>query len=860
MDRGVCWRVSNEPLPIDPLLPEVLARLEAKGAVVLTAEPGAGKTTRLPRAMLESGSIPGEILVLEPRRIAARWSAERVASELGEKPGERVGYATRFERASSERTRLSYLTEGILARRMISDPELRGVGAVVLDELHERHLASDVALAMLRRLRATKRPELRLVAMSATLDTAPLVRFLDAALVEAPGRAYPVEVEHLARSDDRPLASQVASALRELCLRGLDGDVLVFLPGAREIRLAMQAAQKLAGEHDLSLLPLYGSLSAAEQDRAVQRSSRRKVVFATNVAETSVTIDGVVAVIDSGLAQVARVASWSGLTQLGLAKIAKSAAVQRAGRAGRTRPGLAMRLYTAGDFETRAPFEVPEIQRLDLSEPVLELVSSGVGDPRRFGWFEPPPEASLSRAIELLSALGAVEGAADALRLSELGRRMLAFPTHPRLARLLAEAERRGVAREACAVAAVASERSFVDRNDAWHGHAEPSDLTALAAELDRASKLSPEQARYRGYDAQRAKSAARVRDQLRRIVRDRGEAPRTDEECDTALRLAILAGYPDRVGRLRRPESSTSRAGIEVVFAGGGSAVLADSSRVRSGDLVVAVDAEDRVDKGRARTVVRLASAIEADWLLELFFDRVEEEESLAIAPGGKRVEARRVLRYGALVLDESRTAPSDPEQAAAVLARAVLARGLDVETRSSLEALAVRLELLAKHRPELGAPVFDANDLSTLVAAAARGKTSLDELERVDWSELATASLSPALRRALDELVPERVRLASGRTLAVRYERAAPPSIASRLQDFFGERRGPTILGGKLPLVLHLLAPNQRAVQLTTDLTGFWERHYPAIAKELRRQYPRHAWPDDPLSAKPPEPKPRR
>ncbi len=439
-------------LPIDPVLPAICDRLEAGNGLLLVAPPGAGKTTRVPRALLDRGFAErGEIVVLEPRRLAARMAARRVAEELGEEVGKRVGYTMRFEDASSDATRVRFVTEGTLTRKLVSDPELRGVACVLLDEAHERSLTADVALALLRRLQLGARPDLKLFAMSATLDAEPMAAFLGAEVIRSEGRRFDVAIEHLPQRDERPLEAQIAGAVRKLVSEGLDGDVLVFLPGALEIRRAGDALASIARAEDLLVLPLSGTLSPAEQDRAVRPQDRRKIVLATNVAETSITIDGVVAVIDSGLARVASHDPWSGLPTLRVAKVARAAAIQRAGRAGRTRPGRCLRLYTSGDYAARAEHEAPEIARADLAETVLELAGAGVVDLERFGWFEAPPAASLAHARRLLERLGATASGA----LTDTGKRMLRFPAHPRLARLVVEAERRGVGGDGATIAAL---------------------------------------------------------------------------------------------------------------------------------------------------------------------------------------------------------------------------------------------------------------------------------------------------------------------------------------------------------------------------------------------------------------------
>ncbi len=665
-------RPSAAPLPIDAHLSRVVEAVERAGVAIVSAEPGAGKTTRVPVALLDAAKA-GSVLVLEPRRIAARYSAERVAYERGSKLGDEVGFLTRFERAASGRTRLMFLTEGILSRRMLADPRLEGVSTVVLDEFHERHLPSDIGLALLARLRQTTRPDLRVVVMSATLDVEPLARFLAAPVVLSTGRAYPVSVEHAPRTDDRPLESRVASALFDLIGRGLDGHVLVFLPGAREIRACMQTAGKLAEKHDLELLPLHGALGPAEQNRALAPSARRKVVFATNVAETSVTIDGVAAVVDSGLANVASCSPWSGLPVLKLAKISKASAIQRAGRAGRTGPGTAIRLYTQGDFEARPAFEAPEIARTDLSEAVLELVAQGIADPRALAWLEAPPAAALDRASTLLDMLGAVTRAPDgALALTADGERMIHFNVHPRQARIVVEAERRGVAFEGAALAAVAQEQPSRRADPREHRTSERSDLFFMMDELER---VMPGGSGRDGRGASRElMAAAKVRDQLRAALgRDKGAraAPRppTPDAFDDALLISVLAGYPDRVGRVKRPDLRVGRKAAEVVFAAGGSALLDDASAVREAELIVAIDVEDRVSGAQSKTSVRVASEVKPDFLLELFLDRIEDEEVVTIAGEQGRVQATRVLRYQNLVLEEHPAKAPSPELAARAL-----------------------------------------------------------------------------------------------------------------------------------------------------------------------------------------------
>ncbi|AKU92817.1 ATP-dependent helicase HrpB [Vulgatibacter incomptus] len=848
------------PLPIDPLLPGIVDALAQAGSVVIEAPPGAGKTTRVPLALLESGRFgSGEILVLQPRRLPTRLAAQRVAEELGEDIGRRVGYSVRFEEVGGPETRLRFVTEGILTRRLLADPTLRGVLAVVLDEFHERHLAGDLGLALLRRLQRGARPDLKLVVMSATLAAEPVADYLGGApRIRSEGRRFEVELQHLERPDERPLAEQVAGAVKRMLQAGLDGHLLIFLPGAGEIRRAAEALAPVAEAQDLLVLPLHGDLPPAEQDRAVRPSSRRKVILSTNVAETSVTIDGIAAVIDAGLARMAGHSPWSGLPTLQIAKVSQASAIQRAGRAGRTRAGKVLRLYTRHDFDGRPERDAPEIHRLDLAELLLSLHGAGVKDPRSFEWFEPPLPAALDAAESLLVRLGALD---DAGALTEVGKRLLAFPIHPRLGRMVVEGEGRGVGPDACVLAALTAERDL--RQDArvdfggGRGRAAAAGSSDLLELLSRfreaeAARFAPQRMRAIGLDHRATEAVDRSRRQLQRLLGGKApEAPRTAAAREEALLHAVLAGFPDRVARRRTPT------GRELVLSGGGSARLADSSVVHDAPFVVAVAAEEHAARpGAARSgLIRLASAIEPEWLLELFPDEVAERDEWIWDSTAERVERVSQLRYGAVVLDESRGPAQPSEETARVLAKAALARGISAfAAEGEIEGLLSRLRLAAAELPEAGWPAISDEAMEDALTAACEGLRSFAELREVPLADRLLFLLTPEQQRLLARELPERVALPGGKGVKIHYEEGRPPWIESRLQDFFGMTKGPAICKGRVFLTLHLLAPNQRAVQVTRDLEGFWERHYPAIRKELSRRYPRHSWPEDGRTASPP------
>jgi ATP-dependent helicase HrpB len=847
-----------QALPIDAVLAELTSTLAESSVLVLEAPPGAGKTTRVPWALQQALGPDAEVLVTEPRRLAARLAAKRVADEHGERLGERVGYSVRFEEVGGKNTRIRYVTEGVLVRRLLADRELRGIAAIVLDEFHERHLDGDLLLSLLRELRQGARPDLRLVVMSATLDAEPVAAFLGAPRLRSEGRMFSVRIEHATEIDDRPLEKQVTSAVRRLLDEEAAGDILVFLPGAGEIRRATEALATLAGERGVLVLPLHGDLPIAEQARAVEPAGRRKVVLSTNVAESSLTIDGVTAVVDSGLARVASHSAWSGLGTLALAKISRASAAQRAGRAGRTREGRVLRLYTRGDFEHRPAFDAPEILRSDLSEAALALRAAGVKSAGELGWLTPPPAAGLASAEELLGLLGAVTASGD---LSDTGRRLLELPLHPRLARIVLEGERRGVAEEAALIAALVGERDIRLAARTSMGEragrrvadsSGPSDLLELVERFGEASHARFEAHRLRGMglDPRAVEAVERGRRQIARRARNLVPAPESSDELDRALCAAILAGFPDRVAKRRK------RGEPELVLANGRTARLSEASVVHDAWLLVAVDAEEQPGRG---TIVRSASAIDENALFDLAGERIEAREELVWVAESERVERVSALRYGAVVLDESRgLSPPSPATARVLLdaARAQPTRFLKSEAALRLVA---RWTLLARHFPKAGLDPDPEHALEQALLAAAESVSSFGELEKIDWLAFATASLSPEQSRLFEAEVPERVRLGGGRIAPIHYDPGKAPWIESRLQDFFGAAYGPRILGGRVELTLHLLAPNQRAVQVTTDLAGFWERHYPALRRELMRRYPRHAWPEDGRTAVPPAPRQR-
>ncbi len=844
--------MTRVPLPIDPVLPELLDALRRQPSAVLRAPTGAGKTTRVPPALLDAGLAgSGRIVILEPRRLAARAAARRMAFERGGRVGDEVGYHVRFDRQCGPLTRILVVTPGILLRMLHDDPFLEATGVVVFDEFHERSLDNDLALGIVRLVQQTVRPELRLVVMSATLAVDAVSAYLGGCpVIASEGRLFPVEVVCEPRPEGRPLHAAVAGAVRRL-LDQTPGDLLVFLPGLAEIRQSAHDLEPLARERDLAVMPLHGDLPPEQQDAALLPQSRRKVVLSTNVAETSVTVEGVTGVVDTGLARALVFDPGVGLDRLKLTPISRASADQRAGRAGRTQPGICIRLWSASAHRARPEQTEPEIRRADLTGAVLQLLCLGEKDVLRFPWLEPPREATVSQALALLRRLGAVERDVTAL-----GRTLARLPVHPRLGRLLVEGQRRGEAERTALAAALLSERDPFPRTlgDDSRGqqHATPSDVLDRVEALEELERTGRTSSHLGTLHRSAARFVLRARDQLLRSLRHelRHGRPHSsaNPRSDDGVLRAFLAAFPDRLARRRE---TGSRRGVMV---GGRGVRLVESSGVTESELFVCVD----VDAGQRETLVRQASAVERDWLppervttaVEVFFDAEAE-----------RVSARRRVRFEDLVLDEVQAALPADEEVARVLAAAASARLDRVRPADDSPAglCLTRVRGLDQWMPELGLPTFDEAEMREVLTWLCHGCRSFDDLRRADWLEALRGRLTHAQRQAVERQAPERLPVPSGSLIALRYEVGRPPVLAVRIQEVFGLRDTPRVAGGRVPVLLHLLAPNHRPQQVTDDLASFWANTYPVVRKDLRARYPKHAWPEDPLTAAP-ESRPRR
>jgi len=811
------------PLPVDAIVPRLVEAVRRHGGAVLRAPPGAGKTTRVPGALLDAGLVgDGAVVVLEPRRIAARAAARRVAAERGAELGGDVGYQVRFERCMTRRTRIRFVTEGIFLRLLQEDPFLEGVGAVVFDEFHERSLDSDLALAMTRRLRADARNDLKLLAMSATAATAPAARFLDAPVLESEGFLHPVELHYRPPPPLRAIAEGTADVARE-ALRLTKGDLLVFLPGVGEIRRAARALEGCGAE----VRELYGDLPPEEQDEALRAGMRRRVVLATNVAETSVTVEGVTAVVDAGYARVMMQDAGAGLPRLELRRISRASAAQRAGRAGRLAPGICLRLWPEAERIEEA--ETPEIARVDLAGAALQILAWGERDPRAFPWFEAPEPERLDAARALLERLGALRDGA----ITPEGRVMARLPVHPRLARLLVEGHRRGAARPAAMAAAILSERDF-QRGPA--DHRSDSDV------WDRVQAMAGREVR-----RETGRYLSRAAEQLERLVfEELGDAGEGGGE--EALLRAVFAAFPDRLARRRE---AGSRRGV---LAGGRGVKLADASALQDPELFVCVDLDD----SRTEALVWMASKVERGWLPP---EEVAAEVELEFDEALGRVRALRRTRFGGLLLDEQPAPlPGDerPGEALAAALRGDPERLLGLDAGEPAAWLA-RVRSLRGWMPELSLPAYDEVELRALLPDLCRGRASLAELAGAALLDTLRARLDARQRAALERHAPERIEVPSGSRVALLYEPGRPPVLAVRMQELFGLQATPRIAAGRVPVLLHLLAPNGRPQQVTEDLASFWNNTYPAVRAELKRRYPRHAWPEDPRAAAP-ERRPRR
>ena len=804
-----------DSLPVDEALPRLKVALEAGNAAVLVAPPGAGKTTRVPLALLDAPWLKGRRIVMqEPRRLAARAAARRMAATLGEAVGETVGYRVRFDSKVGPRTRIEVVTDGLFLRMLQDDPSLDGVGCVIFDELHERGLDSDLSFALVREAQTALRDDLRVVAMSATLDPGPVAeRMGGAALVESAGRMFPVETRHLDREASGRIEDTMAAAIRR-ALAEESGSVLVFLPGVAEIR---RVEERLKGlDPAIDIAPLYGDLSPAEQDRAIASSpaGRRKIVLATSIAETSLTIEGVRIVIDGGLMRVPRFSPRSGMTRLETVRVSLASADQRRGRAGRLEPGVCYRLWTAEVERGLLPFTPPEILDADLAPLALELAAWGVADAASLPWLTPPPAASLATARALLVDLGAID---ESGAITAHGRAMARLGQHPRLAHLVLKGRELGHGKVAALLVAILGERDFL--------------------------RLPPGQRdadlRHRVDIALSGKAPRQILEAARRLTQGK--------DSDSSMTGALLAlAYPDRIGRLRAGTAG------RYLLSGGRGAALPEGDPMANEQFLVVADLDGSTQDSR----IFLAAPITVAEIEELYGERIVAEEIVRWSPRDGAVLARRRRRLGALVLEDKPLARPDADMLRAAMLDGIRQLGLGALPWSDeLAKWRQRVAFLRTYDeswPDLSDTAL-LDSLESWLGPFLDGVARRDHLARIDLAAALKALVPWDRQRDLDRLVPSHIEVPSGSRVPVDYTNPAEPSLSVRLQEMFGLSDTPRIAGGKVPLTVHLLSPARRPVQVTRDLASFWTTGYKAVRAELKGRYPRHYWPDDPLVAEP-------
>lgn len=836
-------------LPIDDVLPQLIASLQEAGAVVLKAEPGAGKTTRVPPALLDAGLAKlqngdeGQLIVLQPRRIAARAAATRIAQERQSELGQEIGYQVRFENRSSRNTRILICTEGVFLRRLQHDPTMEGIAAVVFDEFHERSIDSDLALALTRQVKEQLRSDLKLVVMSATLSSDPISQYLwNCPIVESPGRTFPVEIEYLQHA--LPQKNTIERAATDGVLRILDRtakDILVFLPGQAEIRQTETLLDQQVSAQEFEIMPLFGEMSLEEQRRVLEANLRRKIILSTNVAETSLTIDGVTAVVDTGYARINKFDPQLGMNALHLSRISKASATQRTGRAGRNAPGYCLRLWTEREHLSLPEFNLPEIARVELSESLLQLLHWGERDLLNFPWFEPPPQAAFERALSLLESLDATVNGA----ITELGKSMAELPLQPRMARLLIEGERLGGGRRAALCAAVLSERDPFKRQQNFKAtHHTNSDLLNRVAALEDFETSGIRDHFGMELITGAARQILRARDQLAKLTKSKGS---TKQEGDAPLLKSILVAYPDRL--CKRRDQKTQRA----VMVGGRGVRLADESSVMDSDLFVAIEL---IDSGQSDSLVRQASAVEQSWLPQSHLKTSIEAQ---YDPEKQRVLAFKRTRFCDLIIDETPTPIPKDLDAAQILSRALESQiDLDALVDEESKQFLTRVQCLRAWLPELELPDFGSNPWNKLLPDWSAGCTSVQELQLRSLLPYLQMQLNREQLELIESEAPTSIRMPNGRSAKLAYELNKPPILAARIQEFFGMQDTPRIAYKKISVLLHLLAPNYRIQQVTPDLSSFWKNTYPDVRKELKGRYPKHAWPSNPLEK--PEPRTNR
>ncbi len=835
--------MTSAPLPINDLRKDILEAIHSANRLIIRSPTGSGKSTQVPQMLLDNQVTKGRILILQPRRLAARMLAARVAYERSTDLGQEIGFQTRFESAVSQNTRASFITEGIFTRMLLSDPDIKDISAVIFDEFHERSLTSDIGLSLAFDLQTKRRPDLRIIVMSATVDIDPLKEYLDPVkVITSEGRLFPIDIRYSSSPQSTPVWDHAARAVAGLVSEGKDGDILVFMPGVYEIRRTVEAIDSIVRGESLSVFPLYGDLPATRQNQVMDATGRRKIIVATNIAETSLTIPGIRHVVDSGLARISRFDSARGFNTLFTESISRDSADQRAGRAGREAPGVCIRLWSNSRHAGLPVRTTPEILRVDLTETILSIRQIGYDSVEHFPWFEVPSQNAVEQANGTLSILGAVDSHGACTPLAE---EMSRFPMHPRLARLLIEAGKRNCVHLATFSAAVLSERSALAGKpdypeEAYHQEI-LSDFYGLYCLLQKIEASGFNQSLCTRYaiNGSAAKNILRTQALFIEHCRKAGMRIHDEKDAPTELGRCILLAYPDHLAVRRDKGTLICR------LREGRRGVLNDKSITRNAPFLIATDIRELKDaRQEIKTNLSLATEVKEEWLHEYFESQWSMESSCEWNTATRSVEDRtRTWCLGVVINETSQS--NVTSIASSLLAETIIEKKLSLPLwDQSVEDFIKRVQWVEKQFPDQKLPTFTDDDMHLIIHELCDGENRFDKVSAKPVLPYVQNLLDYQQQQFVDTMAPQSIALPSGRKMRVMYDPESEPRARARIQELFDMRATPKIAGGRVSVLIEVLAPNNRPVQITHDLSNFWAVHYPELKKSLSRKYPRHEW----------------
>jgi ATP-dependent helicase HrpB len=830
-------------LPINALRNEITEAINSDKRLIIRAPTGSGKSTQVPQILLDYKTAKGKILIMQPRRLAARMLAARVAQERSTVLGQEIGFQTRFESAISENTRASFITEGILTRMLLNDPEIRAVSTIIFDEFHERSLTSDVGLSLAVDLQRTRRPDLHIIVMSATVDIEPLQQFLSSAkIIRSEGRLFPIDIRYSPTLPSVQVWDHAAKAVASLISEGNEGDILIFMPGVYEIRRTIESIDSTVRGEQLSVFPLYGDLPAGRQNQVMDPTGRRKIIVATNIAETSLTIPGVRHVIDAGLGRISRFDTARGFNTLFTESISRDSADQRAGRAGREAPGICIRLWSTSKQAGLPMHTTPEVLRVDLAETVLSIRQIGYNSIEHFPWFESPTQAAIEQANDTLVLLGAIDPTGA---LTPLADQMSRFPMHPRLARLILEAGKHNCVHLATFSAALLSERSALagkpDYPEETYHQQIASDFFGQYCLLKKinASGFDPSLCSRYAVNASAAKNILRTQTLFLEHCRRSGINTHDDENAPTELSRCILLAYPDHLAV--RKDKGTLLCGLR----GGRRGVLNDKSIARSARVVVATDIRElKDDRQVIKTSLSLATEIKEEWLLDHFESQWRVESTCEWNATTMAVEDRkRTWCLGVVIYESAENETTN--RASTLLAETIIAKNLPLPLwDESVEDWIKKVQWVAKQFPDQNLPAFTDEERHLVIHELCEGEHRFSKVSAKPVLPYVQSLLDPQQNNFVESMAPNSIALPTGRKLRILYDPAGEPRARARIQELFGMQTTPRVAGGRVSVLIEVLAPNNRPVQITHDLANFWTAHYPELKKSLSRRYPRHEW----------------